>query len=58
MVLVATLLSERGDFITGTPLGQRKLFFLRWQLFNLQIFLIISVRIKEKETVEAVKVGY
>lgn len=57
MVLVATLLSERGDFITGTPLGQRKLFFLRWQLFNLQIFLI-SVRIKEKETVEAVKVGY
>lgn len=57
MVLVATLLSERGDFITGTPLRQRKLFFLRWQLFNLQIFLI-SVRIKEKETVEAVKVGY
>ena len=55
MVLVATLLSERGDFITGTPLRQRKLFFLRWQLFNLQIFLI-SVRIKEKETVEAVKV--
>lgn len=27
MVLVATLLSERGDFITGTLLRQRKLFF-------------------------------
>lgn len=35
----------------------KKSVFLRWQLFNLQIFLI-SVRIKEKETVEAVKVGY
>ena len=33
MVLVAKLLSERGDFITGTLLRQRKLFFFKVATF-------------------------
>ena len=49
------MLSERGDFTTGTLLRQRKLFF---KVVTFELANILVLELKKQETVLAVKVGH